>query len=818
MNRRRSRTVVCARSILTVGIVFVAAAGVSAPAAAAPAAPSVLSKSVQDVTSPGANPANHGDTLKWVLSYANNGPAAPSGATITDPITGAGAAQTYVPGSLQVPPGWTPSWSTDGTTYQTTDPGAATVAVRATNPGARPGGTNLANILLAPVAPTATPTGGDGYSPIVFRQPGGTVEAWNMYHHLVAAAPKLVCTDLTAGAPCAGGPWPRPVNTAPGPFGSGSTGDIASTLTPQYVQDPGRPGVVYYAAVTASSVGVGCLDLGARANCGYFPLIGTGPGGANGLAGLVTTAGNVYGVGSNGQVLCMAIASQSPCPGQPYAAIVPGNNNSPGANYQGSMAIAAGKVFASSSPGGGAPVLGCFDPATAAACAGWTTPHAIAPAGNSTYNAYTAYDTANNPVGACATTVGNPTSTSTCFTVGGAPLAAPTVFNSLANRLVFNPETVTGPDGHLRSYTGTWGGPSTGDTVCYDWTAAAACAGFPLPATHPSANGGVTRDYGYAYDQVTRCLFGLGDAGILFSEDPTTSSSPCVHSGAEVTLSPSAFYCDGGTGHIHSYTDARLENMNLANVDLTASTADVSDTGGAVIAHPAFAPDGTLDLSGISPAAHPSITVSAHLVLNNSNDFTGGNQPHLVVSFNGDAPQICFKTTVSATCTATSASDTATGDDATGTLTSNTVSLPVAPGPACQPTVTVNKEICASQDSDDCQPGGPGPWVKHATPGLLGLLLAHPHWRITVTNAGPVGITGATVNDAAESSCRSAAGTFDLPAGQSKQVYCSTSLLVSLLPFTNTASATYTPANSPAGTPPSRTSGSSAVACSLLGC
>ncbi|GAA3435130.1 DUF7617 domain-containing protein [Kutzneria kofuensis] len=402
--------------------------------------------------------------------------------------------------------------------------------------------------------------------------------------------------------------------------------------------------------------------------------------------------------------------------------------------------------------------------------------------------------------------------------MSGAPLAAPTVFNSLTNQLVFNPETAVGSDGHLRSYTGTWGGSSTGDTVCYDWTAAAACAGFPLPATHPSANGGVTRDYGYAFDQTTRCLFGLGDAGILFSEDPTTSSSPCIHSGADVTLTPSAFYCDGGTGHIHSYTNARLENMNLANVDLTASTADVSDTGGPVIAHPTFAPDGTLDLSGISPAAHPSITVSAHLVLNNSNDFTGGNQPHLVWRSSATRRRSVSRPRSRRPAPRRRCPTPRTGNDATGALTSNTVSLPVAPGPACQPTVTVNKEICVSVHDDNCQPGGPGPWAKHATPGLLGLLLANPHWRITVTDTGPTDITGVTINDNAAPSCRSAAGTFDLAAGQSKQIYCSTSLLISLLPFTNTASATYTPTNSPAGTPPSRTNDSSAVACSLLGC
>ncbi|HEX4703125.1 MAG TPA: hypothetical protein VH352_13425, partial [Pseudonocardiaceae bacterium] len=552
MHRRSAGSTLRVGAVLAAGVAVVAlSVGTPGLAGAAPAAPnvtSVLSKNVQDVSSPGANPVNHGDTMNWVVGYTDNGPAGPSSASITDSV---GAGQTYVPGSLQVPPGWTPSWSTDGTTFQGTDPGAGTVAVRATNPGARQGGTNLADILLAPVQPTATSTGGDGYSPIVHRAPSGDIQAWNMFHHLFAAAPKVVCSDLTTGAPCAGGPWPRPVNTAPGPLGSGSTGDIASTLTPQYVQDPGRPGVVYYAGVTASAIGVGCLDMNAQANCGFFPLAPTSA--ANGLAGLVTTGGNLYGVGGDGRVVCLTIASQAPCPGQPYPAIVPANHNVPNGLYMGSMALVGGKVFASSAPAGGTPVLGCFDLATATTCAGWTAPQAIGPAGSTTYDAYTAYDTAGNPVGACATTVGNPTSIATCYTTAGAPLAAPPVFAALAaGQLVFDPETVLSPDGHTRSYFGIWGGADAGATVCYDWTTAAACSGFPFPNGHPNANGGVTRDYGYSYDPITRCLFGLGDAGILFSEDPTTGASPCIHSGASVSLTPGGFYCDGLSGHIHS--------------------------------------------------------------------------------------------------------------------------------------------------------------------------------------------------------------------------------------------------------------------------
>jgi hypothetical protein len=65
---------------------------------------------------------------------------------------------------------------------------------------------------------------------------------------------------------------------------------------------------------------------------------------------------------------------------------------------------------------------------------------------------------------------------------------------------------------------------------------------------------------------------------------------------------------------------------------------------------------------------------------------------------------------------------TATGSDTTGDLTSNTVNLPITPGSACTPHVTVNKEICSSTLGSKCGPGGSGPWVKQTPGGLLGLL------------------------------------------------------------------------------------------------
>ncbi|MFJ5228774.1 hypothetical protein ACIQBJ_02630 [Kitasatospora sp. NPDC088391] len=826
-NRRPLRAATAAAvtsALLLLGLGSTAPGAGAAPADAA--GTSALVKTVQNATHPGAATADHGDTLNWAVTYRSGSTGDTAGpAVVTDPITGAGTSQTYVPGSLRVPPGWTPSWSTDGSTFGATDTGTATTAVRAENPVLRGVGTGVTPLLLAPVQPTAQSTGGDGFTPILHRTATGEIQSWNIYHHAGRTAPQVVCLSLTAGQPCTGGPWPRPLNTAAGPLGTGATGDIGSPLTPQYVFDPAHPNQVLYPGVTATAVGVGCLDLDAQANCGFTALAATGgsPSSANSLGGLVRSGDNLYGVATDGRTLCLALATRTPCAGQPYAPVVPANHDlpsTPTALYLGALTAVGDKVFASSSPqtGGstvpGPPALGCFDTATLTACAGWSAPRPVAPsAGYYTYNAYTAYDTAGHPDGVCASTVGGANVLTSCYGLDGSAHAAPGTLGALAgNVLTFNPETVT-TDSGTRSYFPAWGGSVAGATVCHDWTANAPCAGFPLPAGHPNANGGATRDYGYSYDSTTRCLIGLGDGGVLFSLDPATGASPCVHSGASVTLKPGDFYCDGASGHVQGYDKVRLTDIDLSHVVLSASRVLVTDPDGTPVAAPALGADGTVDLSGISVTAHPALTVTAQLVLNTSADFADGHHPTLVVEYRGDGPQICFRTTVAAACTATAVTNTANGSDTTGALTSNTVTTAVAPGTGCQPQVTVEKEICGSANSHDCLPGGPGPWAKTSPVGLLGLL-GTAHWRITVSNAGPVDAASVTVNDPSTPACRQAAGTFALAAGTSRAVYCDSLLLA--LPLKNTASASFVAANAPAGTTPTTSAPSAAVACSLL--
>ncbi|MGK3208054.1 DUF7617 domain-containing protein [Amycolatopsis sp. MEPSY49] len=782
-------------------LVLVAAGTAALPVTAEAAAVSGLTKSVQGTGSP----ADHGATANWVIGYDDQ--ATGSGAaTITDAI---GAGQAFQSGSLHAPPGWTPSWSTDGTTFTGTEPASGVTAVRATDPDAGPDATSLSGALTPPVQAVTTATGGDGFTPILYRTPGGTLQAWNIYHHLGATSPKVVCTDLATGQRCPGGPWPKVLNTAPGPLGTLGAGDIASTMVEQYVRDPAAPAKVYYPAVTASSVGVGCLDLAAAANCGYSALSPTGgspP--VSSIGGFVAVGGNLYGIVSSGAVVCWTMATQSACGGQPYAPIVPAVNQP---YVYGGVTVVAGKVFASTSnPGTGQqPSLGCFDPATATACANWASPRPAGPPGNFTYNDYTAFDASGAPVGACTTTTGNPDVT-TCYALDGSALAAPPGPAALpAGVYAFPPEVVTDPAGHVRSYLPIWNGGYAGAALCHDWTTGTACAGLPGPISHPTVNGGATRDYGYSYDPPSGCLIGLGDAGVLFSMDPTTGATPCVRSGGQVTLKPGDFYCDGGS-HVQGYTAARLTGVDPANVDFAASRVTVVDQDGATVPTPGFAPDGSVDLTGVSVAAHPSITVTTTLVLHSAAGFAG----RLVVDYAGDAPQLCFRTTISADCAVSSVANTASGTDSTGSFTSNTVTLPVAPGASCTPKVKVEKEICTSSSASKCGPGGAGPWAKQAGVGLLGLLNATAYWRITVTDLGPVGITSAHVVDSVEPSCQT--GPFSLAAGQSKQVYCSTYALLNLFPITNQAKVSYVPVNVSPGTPPSHTGWSSATACSLL--
>ncbi|MFG2909765.1 hypothetical protein ACGF13_32490 [Kitasatospora sp. NPDC048286] len=790
--------------------------------------PVTLTKTGTDLATGSTTTAAPGDPIRWVVS-ATNPENTPVSTTITDVIQGGPGStpqtQTYVPGSLQVPPGFSKEWSTNGgTTFTTTDEGTATNALQASNPKLSAPATGAVVPIPPPFKPVNTATGGDGFTPILFTATingVATPQAWNIYHHGSSNTAAVVCTDLLSNGPCpapSGAPttWPQPLNSSvPG----ATTGDLGSTRTPTYVLDGSK---LYYAAVDRvvfQRIGVGCIDLQAQASCG-FTVLQEGSGTV--IGGVVEGPnGLIYAVSSTGEILCYDRTANASC-GTFNIGLPPNEAGGFPGDYVGTMTVVNGKVYATDNQRNPLPsVMGCFDPSTGAACTGWATPKVVVTPISSgparVDNVFAMHDSSGAATGVCTIAGGvdqqtnPPIGTPVCFDFAGNPIAAPPGLQTLVSTNVGPgeanyqvPLTITSPNGHLETefpfwlYTGNT--PTLSSTLfCYDWTIQGPCAQYGTNGVvdgPPNVNGGLTTPYGFAYDG--QCKYSLGDAGYLFSLDPVTGASPCLKTRAQSTINPSAYYCDGATGHVRSYGTVSLFGIDPTTVNFNQSTVTVLAADGTTIGTFPFDPaTGTADISSV-PIADQPIQVIGNIDLINDSSFTGG-QPQMQVTFVGDAPQICYDTTVGTDCAITSVSDHASAvTNGSAPVTSNTATLQVTPGPDCAPQLTINKEVCTSGNAADCGNGGVGPWAKNATVAPGGTA----YWRITVTNTGTVPITGITLTDSVSPSCVTAAGTFDLAAGASHQVFCD---LTNVTAHTvNAVTATgHGPDGTPITTPPS---------------
>ncbi|MFF2073206.1 hypothetical protein ACFVXG_00435, partial [Kitasatospora sp. NPDC058162] len=792
-----------------------------------------LEKTGTDVATGSTTHAAQGDTIRWVVS-ATNPDGAPVSTTVTDAIQGGPGStpqtQSYVPGSLQAPPGFTKEWSTDGgATFSGTDGGTATNVVQATNPKFASPATGQVVQIPPPFTPINTATGGDGFTPIQYTATingVATPEIWNIYHHGFSNTASVVCTDLLTNGPCptpSGAPatWPQALNSS---AADTTTGDVGSTRTPTYVQSGSR---LYYAAisrVTQALIGVGCIDLQNQSSCGVTPLQS---GSGLVIGGLVEAPNHlVYAVSGTGEILCYDPSNNSSC--GTFTIGLPANEGQIAfsGDYAGIMRVINGKIYVTDNQLTPNPtVMSCFDPSTNAACTGWTTPKTlVTPVGSAAArgdNVFEMYDSAGTVTGVCTVVGGDdqsvnpPVGTVVCFSLAGSPIAAPPGLQTLVSTNVAPgeanyqvPLTITAPNGHLETEFPFWiyrsnSPTSNSSEFCYDWTTQGACSQYGTNGVvnGPSnVNNGDTRPYGFAYDG--QCKYSLGDTGYLFSIDPITGASPCLKTKAQGTINPAAYYCDGATGHVKSYGTVSLLGLDPSTVNFAQSSVTVLTADGTTIGTFPFNPGtGTADISSV-PAGDSPIQVIANLTLINGSSFTPGNHPQMQVSFVGDAPQICFETKVSTDCSVTSVTNRASAvTNGQTPVVSNPVTFQVTPGADCAPMLEILKEVCTSANAGDCGAGGAGPWAKTTTVAPGGTA----YWRITVTNTGPVPIAGITLADSVTPSCVTAAGTFDLAVGASKQVFCNLPGVTQST--TNTVTASFPgPDGKPITTPPSEAS------------
>ena len=185
--------------------------------------------------------------------------------------------------------------------------------------------------------------------------------------------------------------------------------------------------------------------------------------------------------------------------------------------------------------------VSCFDTATQAACPGWGTPLVLPHAellGNGLRIVHLDPGTPG-PHGICAASLGG-------YREAGVPRAAPREEVCVAADKSPLPP-IPGPgaavpgvpdvasleqvtyvpqlDQSYFAFFDVTGGAANGYAFCWNWTSRGACPGFNparrwdtnQPPERNPVNGGHTSDYAYTYDPATGCMWGLGDAGFLWS-------------------------------------------------------------------------------------------------------------------------------------------------------------------------------------------------------------------------------------------------------------------------------------------------------------
>ena len=542
-----------ARAVLIVCLASAVLVGAVPPQAFAAGSGSVDTVGADSVTN-STTDTTGGSTVNWATGYSNT-TASPNGDVSGFVTNSIGADQTYQTGSLDVPPGWNPRWSTNGgASYSTTEPVSGVTNVRMTNQDVNSPSTSSSSSIPPTVtaANVNSATGGDGFRPIPYGN-----RIFNVYHHAGAGGSPtdviLSCTLKSTGNTCPGYP------IAPSAF----TGGPATSNWPHEYLDTAT-GEMWFPIHKTANGGFQCFDLDTATGCGYVSLTDVDAPRPN-VAGLLPTyieglhrlGGNLYGVSPEG-VHCMVLATEAPCAGQPYTFSGNAATNWSVAQHSGSGFVNGvnwgtesfdGRLyytvnyetgrFSGASQGGR---LACFDPATNSACAGWGTAKTL----TDSVDWHTGFESGAQPIFPKKNAAG--VTTGVCVinwnSLNDAGTGAPWHFVECWNN---DGTTTTDPPGMSGT---TWLGgasnrqwinamvyedrlfvaghgntTSSGDGglgLCYDYTAQAPCAGWGTTGngrtfwgfTNPESV-----DYAYASDG-SGCLLALGHEGRLWTFDP----------------------------------------------------------------------------------------------------------------------------------------------------------------------------------------------------------------------------------------------------------------------------------------------------------
>jgi hypothetical protein len=221
--------------------------------------------------------------------------------------------------------------------------------------------------------------------------------------------------------------------------------------------------------------------------------------------------------------------------------------------------------------------------------------------------------------------------------------------------------------------------PRSGKAVCFNWTTNSLCSGFGRTGegsslwdtwTHNGVtstqvgDNGDTNDYGYTSDGAG-CIWAKGKSGDIWSFDAENGSVPCRRYSESVSVEPTQYYCDAESNHVTGWNEAKLQfPIGTSIEDLLELNVTIRDDSGNVVSGyesidllsvgPHVETLGSLDISDISASTYPELTADISFKASNSNLWVSQTAlPLVVLTFEGDAPQVCYQTQVDDACNIT---------------------------------------------------------------------------------------------------------------------------------------------------------------------
>lgn len=626
-------------------------------------------------TTSGSTAAGH--TIDWVLSYRNT-TAASAQVNITDPINGN---QTYVPGSLQTPPGFSGQWSTNGgASYAGSEPASGVNGVGATGTSG-PGSTGSQSVVQPPSTGfNAGSTQGDGWEPLFI---GGNV--YNVHHHAAAGSTTtaLDCHNKTTGATCPGYPVSSVPRTAGQPFTAAP--DPTDTAYGPNAAVNAAAGRIYFPVGIDGQGGIGvlCADVVTEVSCGYTQLAVSpvanrieGGEGHPAIDGGAVIGTHYYLVDAQANVYCFDTAAHAPC-GAPYPLPgVPGYNG--GAPNTTSLAAVLDSrlqafdgryVLGNIAEPDGRRDLTCLDTTTNSLCPGfpvrnYAIDYHIA-GGPTQFNSVVApILNANSAVtGICGLAATNATTAPfKCYSIGGASSGSlvPTpwpqqVLGDTVTRAGLGSITTIGSKAYFPYSLENGAFPTT--YACWDFATSAPCVGFVQASSGQNLRAYTIRQDPYNPD----CVWELGDAGVFELFSATFGGTTCNEGTSQVAVTPATSYCDGKSGHVTGWNDLLLSGVTSG--DYNAAAVSITDENGNPV--PGWTgrvfpnTQQTIDISSIP---YSRSTTSLHVSIS----IAWGSHPVRSAAlgatfFTGDPVQVCFKTVVGPAKCATAQSITNTG-------------------------------------------------------------------------------------------------------------------------------------------------------------